>query len=86
MNEPTAYIDNPIETMALCIFDLLAAQSDDTLEDACNALCDYISYIGDANLDTTVRATMLAARTIDNNESYHAAHIRDAFRDAGYEV
>lgn len=72
----------PSELLALCILDLLAADSDDTLQDACDELCDYIANI-DTNIFTQleVNATMAAAHAIDNNESYHAAHIRDTFRD-----
>ena len=66
--------------IAIMILDLLAAESDDQLDDACAALCD--AFCTTAMIDIhTARATMRAAHISDPTESYHAAHLRDTIRD-----
>lgn len=68
------------ESIAILTLDLLAASSDDTLDDACAAICDALATT--ETIDThTATALMRAAHLHDPDESFHAAHIRDTIRD-----
>ena len=68
-------------TIATDLLDLLAADTDDTLDDACAALCDTLASAPELIDAPTHRALMRAADAIDPTASTHAAHIRDTIRD-----
>lgn len=61
--------------------DLLAANSDDTVEDCCDALCDYIVADAEDLTQADADEAITTVRMIDRDENYHAAHVRDAIRD-----
>ena len=71
---------NPIRDLTLALADFACANSDDTLDDACNDLADAIANC--ESMPPAMHDAILAAATrIDPTMTFHAAHIRDALRD-----
>lgn len=80
--EQTMMTPIPISTTLIdLILDLAAANTDDMIQDCCDALCEYITIEGHQLTRAETILAMHTARRRDNDENYHAEHVRDALRN-----